>query len=370
MAAWLIPCWSQLRFLPLVLAVCASPADAGITRESWGRRDGQPVQLFILTNAGGVEARITNYGAILVGVRAPDRNGRRAQIVQGLDSLAAYTSADYLSRQARYGAVLGRYANRIKDETFVLGGVTYRRTRDGKPFDQRVWSAHAKDGPEPSLTLTLIDPDGSMGFPGTVRAQVTYTLTGNNVLRLTYDATTDKPTIVNLTNHAYFNLAGGGTVLDHLLTINADHITPGDATNTPTGEVRPVAGTAFDFRTARRLGERIDEPDPLLTLVHGYGVNYRLNGTPGTLRLAARLDDPGSGRFMEEWTTQSDMQLYSGNYEPPKAARAKGYLRRSGVALEAERAPNAPNIPAFHSPIVTPDKPLHEVTEFRFGVAR
>jgi aldose 1-epimerase len=361
--------WSLKLLLP-ALAFWASPAAAGLGSESWGSRDGQDVRLFTLTNGNGLEARITNYGAILVGVRAPDRWGRSAQVVQGFDSLADYTSADYLARQARYGAVLGRYANRIKAETYILNGVTYHRTTDGKPFDQRVWLAQAKDGAEPSVTLSLTDPDGVMGFPGTVKARVTYTLTKNNVLRLTYEATTDKQTIVNMTNHAYFNLAGSGTVLDHLLTINADHITPGDATNTPMGEVRPVAGTAFDFRSPRRLGEHIDDPDPLLTLVHGYGVNYRLNGRPGTLRLAARLEDPNSGGFMEEWTTQSDMQLYSGNYEPPLAARAKGYARRSGVALEAERAPNSPNIPAFFSPVVTPQKPLREVTEFRFGVTK
>jgi aldose 1-epimerase len=209
-----------------------------------------------------------------------------------------------------------------------------------------------------------------MGFPGTVKASVTYTLTRFNVLRLDYRATTDRLTIVNMTNHAYFNLAGAGTVLDHRLTINADAITPGDATNTPTGEVRPVAGTVFDFRKPMRIGDHIDDPEPLLTLVHGYGVNYRLNGAPGTLRLAARLEDSGSGRVMEEWTTQSDMQLYTGNYVPPKVAQDKGYRQRSGVALEAERAPNSPNVAGFASPVVRPGKPLREVTEFRFGVTR
>lgn len=369
MAACLHVARLSISVLLLVAVLGAPPVAARVVSQRWGSRDGQEVQLFILTNANGLEAKVTNYGAILVGVRAPDRRGRSAQVVQGLDRLEDYTSPDYLARQARYGAVLGRYANRIKDEKYVLDGVTYHRT-EGRPFDQRVWSAEARDGTEPSVTLRLADPDGTMGFPGTVHAQVTFTLTDDNVLRLNYDAVTDRPTIVNMTNHAYFNLAGGGTVLNHLLTIDADDITPGDATNTPTGEVRPVVGSVFDFRAPRRLGDRIDDPEPLLTLVHGYGVNYRLNGQPGTLRRAARLYDPASGRFMEEWTTQSDLQLYSGNYEPPQAARAKGYVRRSGVALEAQRAPNAPNIPAFFSPIVTPQKPLHEVTEFRFGVTK
>ena len=343
----------ELARISAFLLLLVTGVQARVTSAPWGYWDGQPVTLYTLTNANGVEARITNYGAVLVGVRAPDRKGMFAQVVQGFDSLADYTSADYLGRSAHYGAVLGRYANRIKDETYVVDGVTYHRTKDGKTFDQRVWRAKAGNGAEPSVTLTLVDPDGSMGFPGTVHVQVTYTLTRGNVLRLDYRATTDRPTIVNMTNHAYFNLAGEGTVLNHLLTLNADAITPGDATNTPTGEVRDVTGTVFDFRRPMRIGAHIDDPDPLIQLVHGYGVNYRLNGRPGTLRLAARLEDPVSGRTMEEWTTQSDMQLYSGNYMPPEVALQKGYHRRGGVALEAQRAPNAPNLPDFASPLVT-----------------
>ena len=359
---------------PSAIAACLlllmAPAAAGVSSQPWGSWDGQPVALYTLNNTAGLEVRITNYGAILVGVRTPDRDGKLAQVVQGFDSLADYTSPDYLGRGAHYGAVLGRYANRIKDETYVLDGITRHRTKDGKPFDERVWTATARDGAEPSVTFSLTDPDGMMGFPGTVKASVTYTLTRRSVLRLDYRATSDRPTIVNMTNHAYFNLAGSGTVLNHRLTINADAITPGDATNTPTGEIRPVTGTVFDFRKPMRIGDHIDDPEPLLTLVHGYGVNYRLNGTPGTLRLAARLEDPGSGRVMEEWTTQSDMQLYTGNFMPPKVALDKGYRQRGGVALEAERAPNSPNLAGFASPVVRPSRPLHEVMEFRFGVTQ
>jgi aldose 1-epimerase len=357
-------------WIATLLLLLSVPAQAGITSRPWGTWAGRPVVLYTLTNAHGLEVRVTNYGAILVGVRAPGRDGKFARVVQGFDSLADYTSADYLSRNAHYGAVLGRYANRIKNETYAIDGATYHRTKDGKTFDERVWTGRIKNGAEPSLILTLTDPAGTMGFPGTVQAQVTYTLTGDNALRLDYRATADKPTIVNMTNHAYFNLAGEGLVLDHLLTINADAITPGDATNTPTGEVRSVAGSVFDFRKPMRIGAHVDDPDPLIQLVHGYGVNYRLNGTPGSFRLAARLEDPASGRIMEEWTTQSDLQLYSGNYMPPKVALDKGYRQRGGVALEAERAPNSPNLPAFTSPLVTPQMPLHEVTEFRFGVSR
>ena len=353
-----------------ILVACCMPAAAGVTAQPWGSRGGYPVSIYTLTNRNGLEVRVTNYGAILVGVRAPDRAGKFTRVVQGFDSLDGYTGADYLRRGAHYGAVLGRYANRIKNETYVLDGVTHHRTKNGEPFDVRVWTGTIQNGAQPSVTLSLTDPDGNMGFPGTVQARVTYTLTADNVLRLEYRATTDKPTIVNMTNHAYFNLAGDGLILDHQLTINADAITPGDATNTPTGEVRSVTGTVFDFRKPMPIGRHVDDPDPLIQLVHGYGVNYRLNGRPGTLRLAARLEDPASGRVMEEWTTQSDMQLYSGNYMPPQAALDKGYRQRGGVALEAERAPNAPNIAAFLSPRVTPQKPLHEITEFRFGVSK
>jgi aldose 1-epimerase len=340
------------------------PAQAAITVQPWGHYDGRKIDLYTLTNRNGVSARITNFGATIVSIRAPDRAGIMGDVVQGFDSLSAYTDPNY---NGHYGAVLGRYANRIKNETYVLNGVTYHRT-EGPQYDRRVWTGRIVSGKETQLVLSLTDPEGSMGFPGTVQAIVTYTLTDANTLRIDYRATTDKPTIVNMTNHTYFNLAGKGTILDHLLTINADAITPGDAKNVPTGEVRRVAGTVFDFHKPMPIGRHIDDPDPLLKQQLGYGVNYQLNGKPGTLRMAARLDDPKSGRVMEEWTTQSDMQLYSGNYASPAVALAKGYGRRTGVALEAERAPNSPNIRAFYSPVVTPQKPLHEVTEFRFLV--
>jgi aldose 1-epimerase len=351
------------------LAIAGLPAQAAITAAPWGSYDGKPIYLYTLTNRNGLSARITNYGAIIVSLQAPDRRGVMGDVVQGFDRLSDYTDADYRARGAHYGAVLGRYANRIKDETYALNGVTYHRTK-GPQYDQRVWAGKIEAGKETRLVLSLVDPAGSMGFPGTVKASVTYTLTDSNSLRIDYRANTDKTTIVNMTNHSYFNLAGKGLILDHLLTINADAITPGDAKNVPTGEIRPVGGTVFDFRKPIPIGRHIDDSDPLIQLVHGYGVNYRLNGRPGTLRFAARLADPKSGRVMEEWTTQSDMQLYSGNYMPPPVALAKGYGRRSGVALEAERAPNSPNIPEFLSPVVTPQKPLHEVMEFRFLVDR
>jgi aldose 1-epimerase len=247
---------------------------------------GEGVDLFILTNARGMEARITNYGAVITAVRMPGRDGKLTNVVQGFDSLAEYTSQDY---KGRYGAVIGRFANRIMDNSYRINNVNYRVARDAyvpnddnnnRPYDERVWSADTKDGAEPQLILSLTDRNGSMGFPGTLRVQVIYTLTRNNVLRIDYRARSDKDTIVNLTNHAYFNMAGdaSGSVLDQLLTVNADTITVGDDKNVPTGAMRKVAGTAFDFRTPTPIGAHVNDPDPAIQLAKGFDQNYALNG--------------------------------------------------------------------------------------------
>ena len=329
-------------------------------RDDWGAApDGGKVGLYTLTNAKGIEASITNYGGIIQSIKVPGRDGAVANVVQGFDSIDGYTRAG-----GRYGALIGRFANRIAGQTYALDGVTYHVTRDGKPYDLRVWNATPVNGAEPKLILKLDDPAGTMGFPGTAHVTVTYTLTNRNVLRIDYRATTDKDTVMSLTNHSYFNLAGAasGPVLDQLLMIDADNITPGDATNTPTGELKPVSGTAFDFRAPTPIGAHINDPDPLLVRAKGYDQNYAINGVPGTLRLAARLEDPKSGRVLEEWTTQAGVQVYTANY----STREKGFDQHSAVALEAQAFPNAPNIANFPSAEVTPRKPLHEITEFRF----
>jgi aldose 1-epimerase len=350
--------------LAAAILVLATSAEAKIAREDWGAApDGTKVSLFTLTNVEGMEARITTYGGIIQSIKVPGRGGVIANVVQGFDSVDGYVKAG-----GRYGALIGRFANRIAGQTYVLDGVTYHVTRDGQPYDLRVWNASAVNGAEPKLILTLDDPDGTMGFAGTAHVTVIYTLTDQNVLRIDYRATTDKPTVMSLTNHSYFNMAGAdtGTVLDQLLTINADNITPGDATNTPTGEIGPVAGTAFDFRQAHPIGAHINDPDPALVLAKGYDQNYAINGAPGTMRLAARLEDLTSGRVLEEWTTQAGVQVYTANYSTIE----KGFAQHSAVALEAQAFPNAPNVPSFPSAVVTPDKPLHEITEFRFLVAQ
>jgi aldose 1-epimerase len=360
----------------VLLLAAVLPAEAKIAVQAWGGVRDQGVDLFILTNARGMEVRITNYGAVITSIRVPGRDGKMANVVQGFDSLADYTGPDY---KGRYGAVIGRFANRIKDNSFQINNVRYRISRDAyvlkesnnRPYDERVWSAAPHDGAEPQLVLSLTDPNGTMGFPGTVKVTVTYTLTRNNVLRIAYRARSDKDTIFNLTNHAYFNMAGdaSGPVLDQLLTVNADTMTAVDEKNVPTGEMRSVAGTAFDFRKATPIGAHINDPDPYIQRAGGFDHNFALNGKPGTMHLAARLEDPKSGRVLEEWTTQPGLQVYSANYQPPPVAAAKGYAVHSSVALEAQGFPNAPNIPSFPSTFLPRDTIYSEVTEYRFSVA-
>jgi len=357
-----------------LLLATTLPALAGIEVTAWGGVRGAGVDLFTLTNARGMQARITNYGAVITAIEVPGRDGKPVNVVQGFDSLADYTSPDY---KGRYGAVIGRFANRIKDNTYQINHATYRVSRDAyilkesdnRPYDERVWSAQTRDGAEPQLILSLTDRNGTMGFPGTLKVQVTYTLTRNNVLRIAYRARSDKDTIVSLTNHAYFNMAGdaSGPVLDQLLTVNADAITAADEKNVPIGEMRSVAGTAFDFRKPTPIGAHINDPDPAIQRARGFDQNYAINGKPGTLRLAARLEDPKSGRVLEEWTTQAGLQVYSANYQPPAVAVAKGYAIHSAVALEAQGFPNAPNIPSFPSTLLARDDVYNEVTEYRFS---
>lgn len=365
----------NMRFiLAALLAVAVSPpAHAAITKQAWGGVDKKGVDLFVLTNPRGMEVRITNYGGIITSIRVPDRTGKLENVTLGFDRLQDYRSPGY---SGRYGALIGRYANRIKNNSFRINGVEYRISRDAysaadnKPYDERVWDASIKNSDEPELTLSLLDRAGTMGFPGNLRVRVMYTLTRDNVLRITYYAATDRETVVSLTNHAYFNLAGdlSGSVLDQLLTVNADAITAGDESNTPTGEIRPVAGTAFDFRQPTPIGARIKDADPSIARARGYDQNYAINGKPGTLRLAARLEDPKSGRVLETWTTQPGLQVYTANYSPPPIALAKGYRTHGGVALEAQGFPNAPNIPSFPSTRLAPGQEYRHVTEYRFSV--
>lgn len=367
----------HIALVLLVLAAAATapaPAQAAITSIAWGGVDKQGVDLFTLTNKNGMEVKITNYGGAITSIRVPGRDGTLANVNQGFGSLEDYTNPGY---GGRYGALIGRFANRIKNNSYAIDGVGHRVSRDGynysdfnKPYDERVWTAVARNGDEPQLELNLLDLKGTMGFPGTMHVRVTYALTRDNILRIKYHAVTDADTIISLTNHAYFNLAGdvSGSVLDQLLTVNADFITAGDETNTPTGEMRAVAGTAFDFRTPTPIGKNIAAPDPAIVKAKGFDQNYAINGKPGTLRFAARLEDPKSGRVLEEWTTQPGVQVYTANYSPPPVGLAKGYSVHSAVALEAQGFPNAPNIPSFPSAVLRPNQSYEQVTEYRFSV--
>jgi len=290
----------------------AAAAKAGLTSRPFGKATtGTPVTLYTLTNAHGVEATITNYGGILVSMKTPDRRGAMGDVVLGFDALEGY-----LGKHPHFGALIGRYGNRIAKGAFSLDGKSYTLARNNgenalhgglKGFDKVVWAAKpGTGGAAPSLELTYVSKDGEEGYPGTLTAIVVYTLTDANELRIDYRATTDAPTVVNLTNHSYFNLAGegAGDVLDHELMLDADRFTPVDATLIPTGELRAVKGTPFDFTTATAIGARIGASDEQIAFGKGYDHNFVLNGTAGTLRLVARVREATSGRTMEVSTTE------------------------------------------------------------------
>jgi aldose 1-epimerase len=349
-------------------------AQANIRSEPWGvTPDGRAVTLYTLANDKGITVQISNFGGIVVSLLAPDQEGRIDRIVQGFDDLTPY-----LNDGAHYGATIGRYANRIGGAAFDLGGKTYRLVTTnnatvqshGGPngYFRRVWDAEIIDGKEPSLRLRLVDPDGEMGFPGTVQIQVTYSLRADGALRIDYRATTDKPTVINLTNHSYFSLQGqaGGTVDDQTLQLFSDAFLPGDKTGMPLGEIRPVAGSDFDFRQPALLGPRLASSDVQITQSKGFDHTFVVQGTPGRLRIAARLRDPKSGRSLEVWTTQPGIQVYTSNSVRPAVRDSRHYVPHGAVAFEAQHYPNSPNQPNFPSTVITPQRPLHEVTEFRF----
>lgn len=342
-----------------------------IQKTDFGKtQDGQPVELYTLTNRNGMSAKVITYGAILVELQAPDRNGKTADVVLGFTNLN-----DYLTRSPFFGAVAGRYANRIAKGQFTLDGQTYHLPINNGPnslhggnrgFDKRVWKAEPKQGPDgQSVTFTYVSKDGEEGYPGTLTATCTYTLGNDNTLKLEYTATTDKPTVVNLTNHSYFNLAGegSGTILDHVLMINADNYTPTDDTLIPTGQIVPVAGTPYDFRKPAPIGARIDQVGA------GYDMNFVLNGPAGQLSSCARLKDPKSGRVMEVLTTQPGVQLYSGIHLDGKLTGPSGrpYVKSGAVCLETQHFPDSPNHPNFPSTVLRPGQKYDEVTVFKFS---
>ena len=353
-----------------------TPKDSGnmnVSKKSFGRTaDGENVTIYKLTNADGLRASVMDYGAILVELQVPDRKGRLADINLGFDELEPY-----IKRNPLFGAVVGRYANRIANAKFTLDGVEYKLTPNAgknhihggrkKRFDKVMWKSRQFQGAQGvGVKLSYLSRDGDEGFPGNLDCTVTYTLTNSNELKISYEATTDKPTIVNLTNHSYFNLAGAGNgdVLGHEIMVNADRFTVADRQLIPTGEIKSVEGTPLDFRQPKTIGSGIGE----LTATRGYDHNYVLNDSAGALRLAARVYEPKSGRIMVVYTTEPGMQLYTAN--GMKNVRGKGgkiYNNHFGFCLETQHYPDSPNKPDFPSVILRPGEIYSTVTIFKFS---
>ena len=352
-----------------------TPMEALFSQAPFGQApDGSPVEIFTLRKPGGIEARICNYGGILVTLKAPDREGRLDDVVLGYDHLEGY-----LTLSPYFGAVVGRYANRIAKGTFTLDGVTYTLAANNGPnslhggrkgFDKVVWhAAQTGTASAPSLTLQYLSKDGEEGYPGNLSVTAIYSLTDENGLRLDLTAITDKTTIVNLSQHTYFNLAGKGDILGHEIQIDADRFTAVDGTLIPTGELRPVEGTPFDFRKSVAMGARIEQNEEQLNHGRGYDHNFVLNHPIGHLDVIARVTEPLTGRVLEVLTTAPGVQLYTGNYLNG-AIKGKGgqvYAKRSGFCLEAQHFPDSPNHPAFPSTTLRPGELYRNTIIYRFS---
>lgn len=356
-----------LAFTFAVTAPALSAANASVQRSIFGRTpDGAEVEAFTLTNRHGATAKIITYGAILANLRMPDRNGQLTSVVREIVPSARGFERGF----AQSGAIFGRFANRIAHGRFTLDGRDYNVTVNAgrhhlhggrKNFSRVVWTpAPPRSGSEPSVELTYRSPDGEEGFPGNVIVTATYTLTDDNVLRLAYRATTDKPTPLNLTNHAYFNLAGSGDVLNHELTLNATRYTAVDTDLIPTGEIKSVSGTALDFTRPMRLGARVDS----LGASHRYDNNFVLARAPSSdgLVFAARVREPQSGRTLEVWTSEPGVQLFTSPLHAEGAANRFGFF-----CLETQHFPDSPNHPHFPSTILRPGETFRSTTEYRFS---
>jgi aldose 1-epimerase len=348
--------------------------EAKVTKSVFGSMpDGTKVEIYTLEE-GALKARVMSYGARLVSLEVPDRSGKIADIVLGYESLEPYTT----DAKSYFGSIVGRYGNRIAHATFTLDGKRYQLpANDGVNtlhggligFDKLVWSG--QEIPH-GVELTLVSKDGDQGFPGTLTARVRYTLEAH-ALRIEYFATTDKDTVLNLTNHSYFNLAGEGqgNILNHLVTIPADRYTPVDSGLIPTGELAPVAGTPLDFHKATAIGARINDNNEQMRLGRGYDHNYVLNGKPGVMQEAARVEEPTSGRVLTVTTTQPGVQFYSGNFLDGTLHGKHGhvYAQRTGFCLETQHFPDSPNHPKFPTSELKPGQTYHNVTVFSFSTA-
>jgi aldose 1-epimerase len=359
----------------LAIAQTATKHKQGVQQKSFGTRDGGPVNLYTLTNANGVEVDTMNYGGIILSIRVPDRKGKFADIVLGHEDLDGY-----IPNPPYIGAIVGRYANRIANGTFSLDGKTYTLPKNDGPntlhggsdktLNKVVWDGEAVKG-KSGVTYTYLSKDGDDGFPGNLKLKVTYTLTNANELVIDYEATTDKATPINLSQHSYFNLAGEGTsdILNHELTLNADRFTPVDKNLIPTGELRPVKGTPLDFTTSTKIGARIDDSYDQIVLGHGYDHNWVINRKGDGLTLAARMYEPTSGRVLEVSTTQPGVQFYTGNFLDGTVTGKQGhvYKRRYGFCLETQHFPDSPNHADFPSTILKPGETFKSKTVFKFS---
>jgi aldose 1-epimerase len=362
----------------ICLTGCASVSKSNgtISHASFGKTaDGTPVEIYTLRNSKGVEARIMTYGGIVQSLKVPDKNGNPGDVVLGYDDLDGY-----LTNSPFFGALIGRYANRIARGKFMLDGQEYILPTNNPPnclhggdqgFSARVWKVVQADvGPHgPRLELSYLSKDGEEGFPGNLKVLATYTVTEDNALRVKFKATTDKDTVCNLTHHSYFNLNGSGDVLGYLVYINADKFTPVDDTLIPTGELQPVAGTPFDFRTPTAVGARIGEDNQQLKYANGYDDNWVLNHPPGELGLAARVSDPVSGRVLTVYTTAPGIQFYTGNFLNGTISGKGGqiYPFRAAFCLEPQDFPDAPNHPNFPSAELKPGQTYLSTIIYKFS---
>jgi len=367
---------------PLILTACKNSdenksqtasdmtAKSGITRTEFGTVDGKTVYLYSLTNAKGDLVKITNYGATVTSWVSPDKNGKRTSIVLGFDSLAGY-----LAKPPYFGAIVGRYGNRIAKGKFKIGADTYTLALNNngnhlhggiKGFDKQVWEVAPENDSIPVVTLSYLSKDGEEGYPGNLKVTVTYTLTGDDGLKIEYNAETDKPTVLNVTNHSYFNLTGdhSNTILDHKVMIKSDYYTPVDSGLIPTGELKAVKGTPFDFNTPEKIGARIAQ------VPGGYDHNFVLNRADSSLQMGVTVTDTASGRKLEVFTTEPGVQFYTGNFLDGSIKGSNGvpFNKNTGFCLETQHFPDSPNQPKFPTTLLKPGEKFHSITMYRVSV--
>ena len=354
-------------------------AGSTMTKGPFGTKEGVQVDLYTLRNAKGMEAKITNYGGIVTSLKVPDRSGQPGEVVLGFDTLDGYLSPEYAKSNPYFGALIGRYGNRIGKAAFTLDGKEYKLAANNGPnhlhggvkgYDKVVWEAKPLRGEDPALELRYFSKDGEEGYPGNLTITAVYSLTGDNALKVDFTATTDKDTIVNLTHHSYFNLAGKQDILGHEVMIAAERFTPVDITLIPTGELKPVQGTPFDFNSPTAIGARINQNEEQLNFGKGYDHNWVINKAPGELGLMARVYEPTTGRVLEVLSTEPGLQFYSGNFLDGTVQGRGGwtYQFRNGFCMEPQHYPDSPNKPQFPPVVLKPGQTYRNTILYRFSV--